>query len=289
MVALPKLIITGCNGQLGRELTDHFAGRTEVTGIDIDRVDILDRETVREAIVASDAGVVLHTAAYTDVDRAEAEPERAMAINADGTRNVALACREAGSRLIYYSTDYVFSGQSKRPYVESDLPDPINAYGRSKLEGERLVSEIVDEAAIMRIAWLYGQHGKNFVNTMLARAREVVNQEEGAKILRVVNDQTGCPTWAREVARQTEVVIEHGLTGYLHAAAEGWATWFDFAVAVFDLAGIPVEVEPCSSADFPRPAPRPGFTVLENARLRELDLCVMAHWRDALKEFFAGA
>ncbi|HOP07006.1 MAG TPA: dTDP-4-dehydrorhamnose reductase [candidate division Zixibacteria bacterium] len=289
-MAVPKILITGSNGQLGRELMDYFGSCADVTGIDLEDLDILNPEEVRRTFRSIAPDVVLHTAAYTDVDRAESEPDRAMAVNADGSRNVALASREVGARLVYYSTDYVFNGKKKKSYVEDDRPDPINVYGRSKLEGERLVSEIADNSVIMRIAWLYGHNGKNFVNTILKVINEKIEQlvpGESLEWLRVVDDQTGSPTWSREVARQTEAILEHELVGIVHASAEGQATWYDFAVAIVEACRLPVMVSPCATSVYPRPAERPFYSVLENARLKELGINRMADWKDALNEFFA--
>jgi dTDP-4-dehydrorhamnose reductase len=254
-------------------------------------VDIVDEEAIRAVVSGCRPQIVLHTAAFTDVDAAESNPDRAMAVNAAGTRNVALACRDVGARLIYYSTDHVFSGDKTAPYTEDDAPGPINLYGRSKLAGEKLLAEIMDDFAILRIAWLYGHGGRNFVNAIVSLASSWSQRRAGSlqpEPLRVVDDQFGCPCSTIEVARQTMVVLEHDLTGLFHATAEGSCSRYELARAILEIAGKAAPVVPCKTVDIPRPARRPAYAVLENARLKASGHDVMRPWREALEEFFTG-
>ncbi len=290
-MARPKVLITGCHGQLGRELRRVLSERYDVSGIDLIDVDIVDEEAIRTVVSSCRPQFVLHTAAFTDVDAAESNPDRAMAVNAVGTRNVALACRDVGARLIYYSTDHVFSGDKTAPYTEDDPPGPINLYGRSKLAGERLLAEMMDNFTILRFAWLYGHGGRNFVNTILTLASGLSEEGSGLPLsepLRVVDDQYGCPCSTIEVARQTMVVLEHGLTGLFHATAEGSCSRYELAQAILEIAGKATSVVPCKTVDIPRSARRPAYAVLENTHLKASGRNVMRPWREALEEFFAS-
>jgi len=231
---------------------------------------------------------VIHAAAYTDVDGSESNYELAMSINDAGSRNVAIACREIGAGMIYYSTDYVFAGEKVSPYLESDTPDPKTVYGQSKLAGEEAVTEMLENFAIVRIAWLYGRHGWNFVRTMLKLGRQQVEAGRSGKEvtpLKVVDDQVGNPTWTVEVVRQTAEIMKHHLRGVFHATSEGETSWYGFARDIFSLMGMPVTLVPCTTEQMPRPAPRPARSSLENARLKAAGRNLMRPYNDALAEF----
>jgi dTDP-4-dehydrorhamnose reductase len=284
-----NLLVTGSKGQLGRDLLKTLSKNRNVSGFDIDEIDIRDYAKLESLIRQKKPDVVIHTAAYTDVDGCESNVETAMSINAAGTENVARACREIGARLIYYSTDYIFDGEKKTPYIESDNPNPQTVYGRSKLEGERRVIDLLDDFAILRIAWVYGLHGKNFVRTMIKIGREQIQNAGAGKLvepIRVVNDQVGNPTWTVEIAEQTDVIIENNLIGIFHCTSEGQASWYDFARAIFEEARMKVYLVPCATEEFPRPARRPVYSVLENKALGDLSLNMMADYKAALKRFF---
>ena len=282
------IIVTGCRGQLGRDLVASFSADHSVRGVDLDEFDIRDRERTLEAIREADPGVVLHAAAYTDVDECEGNRELAMAVNADGAENIALACRKVGARMVCYSTDYVFDGEADRPYIEDDQTDPPTVYGQSKLAGEQAVQNVLDDYVILRIAWLYGRHGRNFVKTMIKLGfQQLRNRQQGRKVtpLKVVDDQFGNPCWTMDIARQTRAVLSGQLTGLFHATSEGETSWYGFTQAIFEALDIDVVVEPCTSDEFPRPAPRPRRSSLTNQRLNEAGLNIMPDWKTSLESF----
>ncbi|HUV30377.1 MAG TPA: dTDP-4-dehydrorhamnose reductase [Acidobacteriota bacterium] len=288
MATAGKLLVTGSKGQLGRDLVRLLSPAGEVIGVDLGDVDVCDRGGIISLVESVRPDVVLHAAACTDVDACETNRDLAFAVNQEGTRNVALACRETGAELVYYSTDYVFDGEKGSPYTEDDTPNPLNVYGRSKLAGEEAVRETLDRFAILRVAWMYGRYGKNFVKTMLelgGRQRTTAERGGEPEPLRVVDDQMGNPTWTEEVVRQTREVVRHRLTGIFHATAEGEVSWYQLAVDVFSLLRQPVQVIPSTTAEYPRPAVRPKRSSLENARLKAAGLNVMRHYRIALEEF----
>ncbi len=283
-----KVLIIGSRGQLGRDLMEILSGAYRVCGVDLEDVDIRIREDVLSTVKAVKPDVVIHAAAYTDVDGCESNEELAMAVNGEGTRNVALACRETGARMFYYSTDYVFDGTTESAYVEDDEPNPLNVYGKSKLAGEIAVREILAEAVILRVAWMYGRHGRNFVKTMLKLGQEQLRFPKGpngVKPLRVVNDQTGNPTWTEDIVRQTAQVIDHQGHGVFHCTSEAETSWYDLAREIFEITHMPVVLEACSSREYSQPAARPRFSSLENRHLKTARLHVMRHYRKALAEF----
>ena len=288
MATSGRILITGHRGQLGADLMALLGRRHDLVGYGRPVLDICNREATRRLIAAEAPGLVIHTAAYTDVDGCEANRGTAVAVNAEGTRNVALACKEIGARLIYYSTDYVFDGLKGTAYTESDPTGPRTVYGRTKLAGEEAVAEVLEDYAILRIAWVYGKGGKNFVKTMARlgadQVREIV---VGRKVtpLKVVDDQRGNPTWTEDIVRQTEAVFDTAFRGIFHATSHGETTWYRFAARIFEELGLAVHLEPCSTKDFPRPAPRPAMSSLENQRLAEAGVDRMRTWGDALSEF----
>lgn len=275
-----KIMITGGRGMLGRTLQQEFADH-EIIIADLPECDITDRRASTEFLTAHKPDVVIHCAAMTAVDRCESEEETAYRINAEGSGNVAAACRSINARLIAISTDYVFEGSLDRPYHELDRAgDARTVYGASKFAGEELIRKNAPGHVICRISWLYGAGGPSFVHTMMALA-------DGSRpVLKVVADQHGNPTSAKAVARQLRKIIERPeLTGTFHLTCEGEATWYDFAVEIFRLAGKDQAVQPCTTAEFPRPAPRPFNSRLEKRMLRLNGLPPMPDWHDALAEF----
>ncbi|MGD8922157.1 MAG: dTDP-4-dehydrorhamnose reductase [Candidatus Zixiibacteriota bacterium] len=283
-----KVLVTGHRGQLGSDLMEGLSASFDITGVDIDMLDITDKSAVMEFIEKLQPDIVIHAAAYTNVDGCETNAELAMGVNRDGTSNVAEACRNIGAYMIYYSTDYVFDGQADAPYVETDSPNPQTVYGRSKLAGEEAVRKMLDDYAILRIAWVYGKSGKNFVKTMVRLAQiqqETKRRGETVKPLTVVDDQIGNPTWTMDIVRQTQTVIDRRLKGLYHSTSEGQCSWYRFASDIFEIVGFDVDLQACSTAEFPRPAKRPAMSVLENRRLNEADANVMRHYRMALEEF----
>ena len=288
MAEIRRILVTGGNGQLGMELADGLASGRTVEAVGSDTLDITDAEAVPGFFGQFRPDVVLHAAAWTDVDGCEQDQNRAMRVNAEGTKHVAEACRRVGAWMIYFSTDYVFDGAKDTAYCEDDRPFPMNVYGRSKLYGEGWVRDIAERYTILRLAWLYGFGGDNFVSTMLAQgAEQVAARSRGIKAppLRVVDDQLGNPTWTADVVRQTETVLARGLTGLYHASSERSCSWYEFALEVFREMDMPVEVWPCTSELLEDRAPRPRNSAMDNCALMDAGANVMRDWRTALSEY----
>jgi dTDP-4-dehydrorhamnose reductase len=260
------VLITGAGGQLGRALAEEFAA---------DEVAALTRADWDVSLPAPpglEADLVLHAAAWTDVDGAEEDPQGAAAVNVGGTANVAALCSSVGAPLVAFSSDYVFDGRKRQPYLESDGPDPTTAYGRTKLHGEAAAGE---QAWIVRSSWLFGPTGHNFVRTMLGLGAE---RDE----VDVVDDQCGSPTYVGHLAAATREILELPY-GIWHVAADGDCTWADFAEAIFAEAGLRCRVRRVSTAALNRPAPRPAYSVLRSEKGAPL----LPHWRDGLRECLA--
>jgi dTDP-4-dehydrorhamnose reductase len=234
-------------------------------------LDIADARAIAAAVERVAPDVVINCAAYTDVDGAEAAPERALQINGDAAGLIAAAA----PRIVHVSTDYVFDGSKREPYVESDAVAPIGSYGRSKLAGEQAVAAANPNHVIVRTAWLFGLHGRNFVDTMLR-----VGEERGAA--KVVDDQVGCPTYTGHLAAALLELAAGAQTGVVHLAGAGRCSWFEFAGAIFERAGLDVRLEPCTTEEFPRPAPRPAWSVLGTERA---DVPVLPSWQDGLDAY----
>lgn len=269
---MTRVLITGAGGQLGRELAEVFARDDigddigdEVAAFDHASLDVADREHVLAVVAQVRPEVIIHAAAWTDVDGCQLDPDRALLVNAMGTRHVVQAARLVGARVCYVSTDYVFDGTAEQPYHEWYAPEPASEYGRSKLAGEReLAAAGVAGDLIVRTSWLCGRYGRNFVKTVLTSAR-------GGKALCVVDDQHGCPTFAGDLAGMIRHLITARLSGLFHVTNQGATTWYRFACAILESAGLdPGLATPITTAELdpPRPAPRPGYSVLDNAALR---------------------
>ncbi|MFI2411853.1 dTDP-4-dehydrorhamnose reductase [Streptomyces sp. NPDC018947] len=280
---MTRWLVTGAGGMLGRELLDVLSRdpAARITGLTRHALDITDAKAVRAAVAGQD--VVVNAAAWTDVDGAESAETAATAVNGRAVAALARACAAEGARLLQVSTDYVFPGDARRPYAEDAATGPLNAYGRGKLLGERAVAELLpDLGYVVRTAWLYGRHGRNFVATVLARAA-------AGEPLRVVDDQHGQPTWAGALAeRLVELggrALEGGApAGVYHGTACGTATWYDLARAVIEeTGGDPAVVARASTGDFPRPAPRPSYSVLGHDRWAAAGLPPLPHWRESLR------
>jgi dTDP-4-dehydrorhamnose reductase len=280
-----RWLITGSYGQLGTDLQKVLAETPDdaVRAVDLDVLDITDSAAVSAAVDDFAPDVLINAAAYTAVDPAEEHEELAFKVNATGPAVLAAALGRGSGRLIHVSTDYVFAGDGMVPYEPSDTPDPRSAYGRTKLAGELAVRELLPEASyVVRTAWVYGAAGANFVKTMvrLERERETVS---------VVDDQRGSPTWSADLARAlVELGRSSAAPGTYHCTGTGDTTWFGFTQAIFEELGAdPARVLPVSTAEFPRPAPRPSYSVLSDATWRAAGLTPMPHWRDALHTAFA--
>ncbi|MCU1425258.1 MAG: rfbD [Microbacteriaceae bacterium] len=276
-----RYLVTGGRGMLGSDLSIALSGR-DVTSLGSAELDITDREATLRAVRGFD--VVINAAAYVRVDDAESDEEAATAVNAAGVHNLALAAREAGAVLVHVSTDYVFDGTATSPYGEDEPRHPLGAYGRSKAEGERLALEAhPDGTYIVRTAWLYGEHGKNFARTMLQLAA-------GRPTVSVVADQVGQPTWSLDLARQIVALVDSGApVGIYHGTNAGETSWYGFARAIFQRSGLdPERVQPTDSAAFVRPAPRPDYSVLGHDRWTQAGLAPMRPWEEALEAAVAS-
>jgi dTDP-4-dehydrorhamnose reductase len=273
------MLITGANGLLGRELFDLFRKEHEVRATDEKECDVTSPVECRRVLGEFRPHVVLHCAAYTAVDRAEAEEARALAVNRDGTRNVARECRGHGAFLVTYGSDYVFDGNSSRPYAEDDVARPLSAYGRSKWAAEEALRAELPGHLLIRSQWLYGAHGRNFVFAILDKARR-------GEPLRVVSDQKGCPTYARDLAAATKRLLDAGARGTFHFSNEGEATWYEFAAFLLALAcPEPVPLAPVPAAELSYPAPRPAYSVLNKEKYRNVTGDTPRRWEDAVTEF----
>ena len=254
-----KILVTGCYGQLGNSLRIELENDPEIEAMytDYDTLDITDRDAVGRCLAENKFDFVVNCAAYTAVDRAETDDLKAAALNTGAVGNLGEAAARNGTKVIHISTDYVFSGQGCRPYDEKDEPYPQGIYGRTKLEGEGLLSSFCQDAMIIRTAWLYSQFGKNFVKTMMQLA-------DTHDRLTVVCDQIGTPTFAGDLAKVIHTILRHDrwVPGIYHFTDEGVASWYDFSKAIFELAGKNVEVTPVPSSEYPTPAKRPFYSVL---------------------------
>ena len=273
-----KIVITGANGQLGRELTEWQSTTANIIGLGRHELDITSLPACRKQFTLHRPDVVIHCAAYTAVDKAETERDEAFRVNAAATRNVAGAAREAGAKLCYISTDYVFDGTGTAPYNEYDQTNPQTVYGKSKLAGEQAVQTLHDRFYIVRTSWVYGKYGNNFVKTMLKIAGE-------RDQLKVVSDQIGSPTYTYDLAAFLLELVHTDYYGIYHASNSGICSWFDFAKAIFEDSGAHITVEPCTTADFPRPAPRPAYSVMDHTAIRSNGLKLLRPWRDALNDY----
>ena len=282
---MKKILVTGCNGQLGRAIRKEYAAsdvefiNTDVVeGEGVVSLDITDVDAVLKLVRAEKPDVIINCAAHTNVDKCEEQWDLAYKINAIGPRNLSIAATEADAKMIHVSTDYVFEGNGTRPYTEFDAPNPVSAYGKTKLEGENFVKEFANKHFILRTAWLYGD-GKNFVKTMLALAE---NHDE----LNVVCDQVGTPTSAVELAKMIHYLEGTENYGTFHATCEGDTNWADFAEAIFKRAGKNVKVNHVTSKQYkemnPASANRPAYSILEDYMIKLTSDFVMADWQDAL-------
>lgn len=281
-----NVLIIGAEGQLGHDLCAVFAD-TEVHRAGRARLDIVDAAAT-EALIAHEIkpDLVINTAAAHNVPVCEQESALAFAVNATGARNLAVACKSAGARLVHLSTDYVFGDGGTKPYVESDLPQPLNVYAASKVAGEHLIASVLDDHLIVRTAALYGnapcraKGGRNFIGTMLHLAATCPE-------VKVVTDEISTPTWTLALARQIRLLAEKGEPGLYHATCQGACSWFEFAQAIFEETGTDVTLSPTTSAAFQSPVRRPAYSVLENKHAQDQGLDIMPPWRDALKDYLA--
>jgi len=279
-----RVVIIGANGQLAHDLAPALAeAGHEVVGLTHAQVEVADLDSVRSALRAAEPELVINTSAYHKVDEVEDNPTHAFEVNATGPRSLAIACTEAHAVLVHLSTDYVFSGRKRRPYVESDAVDPVNIYGVSKAGGEMILRYLWPRHFIVRSSGLYGLAGSsgkggNFVETMLRLARE-------GKSIKVVNDQTLTPTSTRALAGQIVALVGTEAFGTYHATCQGECSWYDFAVEIFRFSGVNADLSAQSTPESGARAKRPAYSVLDNAALKSIRLDLMPGWQDALKEY----
>lgn len=274
-----KVLVTGVKGQLGYDVMAELTKRNiEAIGVDIDEMDITDKISVEKVIGEAAPDVVVHCAAYTAVDAAEDNEALCRRVNADGTRNIAEVCKKLDCKMVYISTDYVFDGQGTRPWEPDDERHPLNVYGQTKYEGELAVQENLSKYFIVRIAWVFGKNGKNFVKTMLKLA-------ETHDKLTVVNDQFGSPTYTYDLARLLVDMIQTDKYGIYHATNEGICTWYEFACEIFRQAGVKIEVTPVSASEYPAKAKRPENSRLDKSKLTENGFERLPSWQDALRRY----
>lgn len=307
-----KVLVTGANGMLGQDLCPILEDvGAFVIETDVDTLDITDAKTVEKVLTDIHPDMVVHCAAYTNVDKAEEDLKTAELINVTGTENIAESCAKLGITLVYISTDYVFDGTKTEPYTPEDRANPINNYGMTKYEGEEVVRSLCEKYYIARTSWLYGHHGKNFVETMLAAAgvkpesvhesetsraehndtavatkaeakgaeQSLIAQAENIELpeIKVVDDQIGCPTWTVELANGIIKLLSKPYGTY-HVCGSGHATWYEFAKEIFAQSGLNVNLQPCSTDEFPRPAKRPKYSIMANDG-------ICRNWQAALKDY----
>lgn len=278
---MKKILVTGCNGQLGRSLRREFDKESDIEAVytDHDTLDITDERSVSRMLEDGKFDVVVNCAAYTAVDNAESDSVKAALLNTGAVGILGKAAVKNGAKVIHISTDYVFSGQNFRPYEENDEPYPQGMYGRTKLEGEALLTSFCQNSIIIRTAWLYSEYGKNFVKTMLALAD---NKPE----INVVADQIGTPTYAGDLAAAILAVIksESWKPGIYHYTDEGVASWYDFTKAIMEMSGKDTKVNPIPTSDYPTPAKRPLYSVLSKQKIKNTFGLTIPYWRDSLRK-----
>lgn len=275
-----KVLVTGANGQLGYDVVEVLKLRNiECCGTTRNDFDLCDFTKAEKFITAFYPDVIIHCAAYTAVDKAEDEKELCRAVNAVGTENIAKICKKINAKMLYISTDYVFDGIKKGFYEVDDMPNPINVYGKTKLEGERAVQEILDKYFIVRISWVFGKHGNNFVKTMLRLSKE-------RKEISVVSDQVGSPTYTVDLAQLLVDMVQTDKYGIYHATNEGECSWAEFAEEIFKVAGMNVNVKHITSNEYPTKANRPQNSRMDKKCLTNNGFRKLPKWEESLRYFF---
>lgn len=277
------VVVVGAGGMLARDLIPRLKERASREGGNVlawtrNELDITQRESVLSQMKRAAPTLVINCAAYTDVDGCESNAAKAMTVNGEGPGYLAEACKAAGAKLVHYSTDFVFDGESRRPYGVDDRTNPLSVYGKSKLEGERTIASHRCRSLIIRTSWLYGPHGRNFVETILGRAQK-------GEPLNVVNDQTGRPTHTVDLCDATLRLLDAQAKGMVHFANTGQCSWHEFAVEIVRQAGLSVSVATLSSSELGRPARRPAFSVLDLTSYEQTIGATPRHWKEALGEY----
>ncbi|MDO4272826.1 MAG: dTDP-4-dehydrorhamnose reductase [Eubacteriales bacterium] len=274
-----KVLVTGVKGQLGHDVMNELAKRGyEGVGVDVEEMDITDSAAVERVMRMAGVDKVMHCAAWTAVDAAEDQVELCRKVNALGTENIAKMCKELDLPMVYLSTDYVFDGEGTRPWEPDDERHPLNVYGQTKYEGELAIEKYLDKYFIVRIAWVFGVNGKNFIKTMLKLS-------ENHDTITVVNDQIGSPTYTYDLARLLVDMLESDKYGRYHATNEGLCSWYEFAQEIFRQAGKDVKVVPVSSEEYPAKAKRPHNSRMNKDKLDEMGFTRLPSWQDALSRY----
>ena len=279
-----KIVIIGSKGQLGSDCCKILANGNDITCCDIPQIDISSQVNVDEYLNAITPDVIINCAAYTAVDACEEELQLSWKVNADGPKHLAIAAERMNSTLIHVSTDYVFDGYKTPPeaYVETDKPNPLSQYGKSKLAGEEAVTQYASQHIILRTAWLYSVSGGNFLKTILKLA--VANPD---RQLKIVNDQHGSLTWSYSLAEQIKCMLHSNVNGIVHTTAEGHSTWYEGARYFLDTIGVPYTMQPCTTEEYPTPAHRPANSILENKVLKEAGLSTFKTWQEDIDRYIA--
>ncbi|HFK1530437.1 dTDP-4-dehydrorhamnose reductase [Bacillus thuringiensis] len=276
-----KVLVTGAKGQLGQDVLCLLENQPwEVFGFGREELDITNEEQVREKVLAIKPNIIIHTAAYTQVDQAESDEETAFKVNAEGTKYLAQAAEAVEAKFCYVSTDYVFDGKNNEPYKTNDETNPQTIYGKSKLAGEKYTSEYCSKYFVVRTSWVFGLHGNNFVKTMLRLADE-------RSELEVVSDQFGSPTYTNDLARFIIELVETNKYGIYHASNSGVCSWYEFAKEIFRQSNRNINVNAISTAEFQRPAQRPAYSVLEQKKIAEQGLIMLPNWKEALGRYLS--
>lgn len=276
-----KVLVTGAEGMLAKDIIPCLSEQGyETLAVPHSEIDVTDLRAIEATVNSFEPEIIINCAAYTEVDDAEKEEQKALMVNGTGVQNLCLACQERDIALVHFSTDYVFDGSKESPYTIYDETNPINTYGRSKLLGEKYILWLLSSFYIIRSSWLFGLHGRNFVEIMLE-----LGQRE--KRVSVVNDQKGCPTWTHHLAKAVVELIESGRYGIYHITNSESTTWFEFSMEIFHLSGMNIDVLPITSGQFPRPAKRPRNSVLDSFPLSQILGREMPSWREALGEYLS--
>ena len=277
-----KIVIIGADGQLGSDIV-RVLKNEDIVPLTINEIDITDKELTEKSITKHKPDLVINSAAFTQVDLCETEDLQAWKVNALGVKHISLVCKKIDAELLHISTDYIFDGSKKTPYIEDDKPGPLNVYGITKLDGEYYLKNILEKYYICRVSGIYGIHkcigkGSNFVDTMLKLANE---RDE----LRIVGDEILTPTYTLDIAKQIRELIKIHRYGIYHVTNQGECSWYEFACEIFRLAGIDIKVTEITSDEYPTAAKRPSYSVLENKALKDIGIDHMSHWKGALDEY----
>lgn len=276
-----KVLVTGADGMLGESLVKVLKDSHDVVSVGKEYLDITDKDAVEKVLSSLTPEALINCAAYTNVDGCEYKKDIAFAVNAEGVKNLAETCCTRGIKLIHISTDYVFDGKKDGPYLEDDLVNPVNEYGRSKLKGEEYIRETLNDYLIVRSQWLHGKGGHNFVKTIIKLSKEKDS-------ISIVNDQTGCPTYTDDLSRAIKTLMEKGCKGTYHAANSGSCTWYEFALEVFSIAKMDKKVIPIKTEESKRPAVRPANSVFDCGKLKRDVGFIFRPWQKALSERLAS-